>query len=77
MIKTIMVMVVVVVVVVEVVVTCVDKANLFWLLEAAFCTTPSSRENTSITCTIAVSGRATQQVKCVRVTSCSRSSNTK
>ena len=30
--------------------TCVDKENCFWLFAAAFCSTHSSRENTSITC---------------------------
>ena len=31
-------------------VTCVDKENCFWLFAAAFCSTHSSRENTSMTC---------------------------
>ena len=41
-------------------VTCVDKANCFWLLAAAFCSTHSSRENTSMTCSISVSSSAAQ-----------------
>ena len=39
-----------VVAVVVVDMTCVDKENCFWLFAAAFCSTHSSRENTSITC---------------------------
>jgi hypothetical protein len=41
-------MVMVVVVVLNM--TCVTKENCFWLLAAAFCSTHSSRENTSMTC---------------------------
>ena len=39
-----------VVAVVVVDMTCVDKENCFWLFAAAFCSTHSSRENTSMTC---------------------------